>query len=68
MVEVDGAERGTVWSVARQKLSSCWSDKLEEAGMPSGPINTIDKAFADSQVEHLGSLRPCTDRTAGIRG
>jgi crotonobetainyl-CoA:carnitine CoA-transferase CaiB-like acyl-CoA transferase len=27
---------------------------LEEAGVPAGPINTIDAVFADPQVEHRG--------------
>ena len=27
---------------------------LNEAGVPCGPINTIDQVFADEQVKHLG--------------
>ena len=34
-------------------------EKLNEAGVPSGPILTIDQVFANSQVQHLG-------RAAGI--
>ncbi|HSF94723.1 MAG TPA: CoA transferase [Thermohalobaculum sp.] len=30
------------------------SDLLTEAGVPSGPANRIDEAFADPQVKHLG--------------
>jgi formyl-CoA transferase len=26
--------------------------------VPSGPINTIDKTFAEPQVQHLGIARP----------
>ena len=40
--------------VLRQKPGAYWVEKFEEAGIPSGPINTIDKVFADPQVEHLG--------------
>ena len=29
-------------------------DLLNEAGVPCGPINTIDQVFADEQVKHLG--------------
>ncbi|MGE4218142.1 MAG: CoA transferase, partial [Alphaproteobacteria bacterium] len=29
-------------------------DKLTKAGVPCGPIYTIDKVFADPQVKHLG--------------
>ena len=27
---------------------------MEAAGVPCGPINTIDKTFADPQVQHVG--------------
>ncbi|MCP9759709.1 CoA transferase [Aquitalea sp. S1-19] len=29
-----------------------WLDVLEAAGVPCGPINTVDEAFADPQVRH----------------
>ena len=35
-----------------------WIDKLEAAGVPCGPINTIDQVFADPQVKHLGIAAP----------
>ncbi len=31
-----------------------WLARLEEAGVPCGPINTIDRVFADPQVQHRG--------------
>lgn len=31
-----------------------WLDRLAEAGVPSGPINSISSALADPQVEHCG--------------
>ena len=31
-----------------------WIEKLNQAGVPCGPVNTIDQVFADPQVEHLG--------------
>ena len=30
-----------------------WIDKLNEYGVPCGPVNTIDETFADPQVRHL---------------
>jgi crotonobetainyl-CoA:carnitine CoA-transferase CaiB-like acyl-CoA transferase len=33
--------------------SAHWIDKLNEAGVPSGPINRIDEVFADPQVQSL---------------
>ena len=31
-----------------------WVERLNKAGVPCGPINTIDQTFADPQVQHLG--------------
>ena len=33
--------------------SASWIARLNEAGIPCGPINTIDQTFADPQVRHL---------------
>jgi crotonobetainyl-CoA:carnitine CoA-transferase CaiB-like acyl-CoA transferase len=30
-----------------------WVDIFDEAGVPCGPVNTIDEVFADPQVRHL---------------
>ncbi len=42
-------ERHTV-----KTASAEWVDRLNEAGVPCGPIYAIDQVFADPQVEHLG--------------
>jgi formyl-CoA transferase len=31
-----------------------WIELLNDAGIPCGPINTLDQTFADPQVQHLG--------------
>ena len=31
-----------------------WIELLNDAGIPCGPINTLDQTFADPQVKHLG--------------
>lgn len=36
--------------------SAYWLQRLNEAGVPSGPINTIDQVFADPQVRHLAMV------------
>jgi crotonobetainyl-CoA:carnitine CoA-transferase CaiB-like acyl-CoA transferase len=36
------------------KTSAEWIELFEKAGVPSGPIYTIDQVFADEQVKHLG--------------
>ncbi len=33
-------------------------ERLNPAGVPCGPINTIGEAFEDEQVKHLGMTRP----------
>ena len=40
-------------------------DVLNEAGVPCGPINTIDKVFADEQVNHLNLRHPVESKSLG---
>jgi formyl-CoA transferase len=40
-----------------KKSSADWVDALNKAGVPCGPIYTIDQTFADEQVKHLGIAR-----------
>ncbi len=40
--------------------SEHWLKLLNEAGVPSGPINTIDRVFEDPQVKHLGMVEEVT--------
>ncbi len=44
--------------VTPSRTSAEWIDVLNEAGVPCGPINTIDATFADPQVQALGIARP----------
>jgi formyl-CoA transferase len=39
-------------ALAKRK-SDEWVDVLNKAGVPSGPIYTMDQVFADPQVQHL---------------
>ena len=41
-------------AILTTKPAAHWIQKLNEAGVPCGPVNTIDQVFADPQVEHLG--------------
>jgi crotonobetainyl-CoA:carnitine CoA-transferase CaiB-like acyl-CoA transferase len=41
----------------REKTSAEWLEIFNEAGVPAGPIYTIDQVFADPQVEHLNMVR-----------
>ncbi len=44
--------------VTKTQPSTYWIELFEGAGIPCGPINTIDKVFADPQVQHLGLASP----------
>lgn len=44
--------------ITKTNTSAHWIEKINKAGVPCGPINTIDKTFAEPQVQHLGIARP----------
>jgi crotonobetainyl-CoA:carnitine CoA-transferase CaiB-like acyl-CoA transferase len=60
---VDGESRSTnrdalnaeINAIIKQRDSESWVDMLNEAGVPCGPIYSIDEVFADPQVKHLGA-------------
>ena len=41
----------------RQHDSAWWIEKLNKAGVPCGPIYTMDQTFADAQVKHLNLVQ-----------
>jgi crotonobetainyl-CoA:carnitine CoA-transferase CaiB-like acyl-CoA transferase len=41
-------------SHTEKRTSADWIDRFNKAGVPSGPIYSIDQMFADPQVKHLG--------------
>jgi crotonobetainyl-CoA:carnitine CoA-transferase CaiB-like acyl-CoA transferase len=43
--------------IVRSKPSAYWVEALNKAGVPCGPINTIDKAWDDPQIKHLGMAK-----------
>ena len=47
-----------VGAVFKQRTTAEWTERLLKAGVPCGPIYTVDKVFADPQVEHLGIRWP----------
>ena len=52
------AINAAISDITRQKPAAHWVDIFEAAGIPAGPINTIDKVFADPQVQHLAIGAP----------
>jgi formyl-CoA transferase len=43
--------------VTMTNSSAHWIAALNKAGVPCGPINTVDKTFEEPQVKHLGIAR-----------
>lgn len=47
------------------QTTAYWIEKLNEVGVPSGEINTIDRVFQTEQVEHLGIAREMQSHERG---
>jgi crotonobetainyl-CoA:carnitine CoA-transferase CaiB-like acyl-CoA transferase len=52
-------------AVMRQADSATWIERFNKAGVPCGPINSIDKVFSDPQVEHLGIAQSVASEALG---
>jgi formyl-CoA transferase len=52
------AVNAAIGEITRTRPSAAWIEALDEAGIPCGPIYTIDQVFADAQVQHLGMATP----------
>lgn len=46
-----------VGTAFRQRSTAEWTEILLKAGVPCGPIYTVDRMFEDPQVKHLGIAR-----------
>lgn len=76
-LDADIYEEGTSRSTHRKSLNALinentgrdttdnWIDRLNKSGVPCGEINTIDKVFANPQVEHLGIARDMISQERG---
>jgi crotonobetainyl-CoA:carnitine CoA-transferase CaiB-like acyl-CoA transferase len=51
--------------VIATRSSKEWVDRLNAAGVPSGPIYAMDEVFADPQVRHLGMTQPLETPSRG---
>ena len=47
-----------VGAAFKVRTTADWTERLLKAGVPCGPIYTVDHMFADPQVKHLGMARP----------
>jgi crotonobetainyl-CoA:carnitine CoA-transferase CaiB-like acyl-CoA transferase len=49
----------------KKQSSAYWVSRFEAAGLPCGPIYTIDQVFADPQVQHIGINAPMDNPRTG---
>jgi crotonobetainyl-CoA:carnitine CoA-transferase CaiB-like acyl-CoA transferase len=54
-------------AITRTRSSSEWIERLNRAGVPSGPINRIDQVFADPQVRQMGITRSVESSRSGCQ-
>ena len=54
-----------IGEITRGKTSAEWIALINKAGVPCGPINSIDQTFAEPQVKHLGIARRVRHRKLG---
>jgi formyl-CoA transferase len=47
-----------IGAISRTNSSAHRIEALNEAGIPCGPINSIDQTFVEPQVQHLAIARP----------
>ena len=54
-----------IGAITRTKPSAYWVKLMNDAGVPCGPINSIDQTFAEPQVQHLGIAKRVQHPTLG---
>ncbi|MDP6708759.1 MAG: CoA transferase, partial [Alphaproteobacteria bacterium] len=59
------ALNGKLSEITATRPSGEWIDLLNAAGVPCGPIYSIDQVFADPQVRHLRMARPADHPALG---
>jgi crotonobetainyl-CoA:carnitine CoA-transferase CaiB-like acyl-CoA transferase len=68
-LEKRAQNRAPLNSILNQALakrsSAQWVEKLNAAGVPCGPIYSVDQAFADPQVQHLEAATEVDHPTLG---
>ncbi len=60
-----GELNGIIADVLRTRTTAEWVDSFAEAGVPAGPVYSMDQVFEDPQVRHLDLTAPVTHPTLG---
>jgi len=61
------AINAAIGDITKTRPAEHWIELFEAAGIPCGPINTIDRVFADPQVKHLKMARPMRHPRLGVK-
>jgi formyl-CoA transferase len=56
---------GIIGEITKTMTTAALIDRLNQAGIPCGPIYSIDQTFADPQVRHLGIAQSVQSATLG---
>jgi CoA:oxalate CoA-transferase len=59
------ALQAEIETATKTKSTEAWLAILDRAGVPSGPINTVDKALADPQIQARNMVVTMQDADAG---
>jgi formyl-CoA transferase len=59
------ALNAAIEAITKGRPSAEWIERLNKAGVPCGPIYTMDEVFADPQVKHLGIAQAVHHPTLG---
>ncbi len=60
-----GAVNAAIEAITPRRSCAEWIDLLNDAGIPCGPIYTLDQTFDDPQVRHLGIAQTVTTPSRG---
>jgi formyl-CoA transferase len=59
------ALNAAIEAITAARDSAEWIERFNEAGVPAGPIYSIDQVFGDPQVKHLGIAQPVEHPSLG---
>jgi formyl-CoA transferase len=59
------ALNAAIEAITETRGSAEWIERFNKAGVPAGPIYTMDQVFADPQVKHLGIAQPVEHPSLG---
>jgi len=59
---------GLIQAILRNDTSEAWQERIEGAGVPCAPLQTVDQVVAHPQTAALGMLQPSPDGSIALMG